>query len=129
MSSFFGLLLRGQYGKACWFEGGALSCNPVIITTNVNDNPFTRKLIQELQWLRTSRFNMEKLHARFMNRYRKPRSHMLLKKPWYTHPGNVDLPSAELINDDDSTSEVIDLDDDVKQLFENAIGPLPVSPR
>jgi hypothetical protein len=60
---------------------GLWACNSEVTTTNVNDNSFTRNLIEELESLSTSRFNIAMLHARLMRRYRKPGSHMLLTKP------------------------------------------------
>ena len=76
---------------------GLWACNSEVTTTGVNDNSFTRNLIQELKSLKTDRFNIAMLHARLMKRYRKPGPHMLLTEPWYTYLGDVALPSTELI--------------------------------
>lgn len=76
---------------------GLWACNSEATTTGVNDNSFTRNLIQELNLLATSRFNIAMLHARLMKRYRKPGPHMLLTEPWYTYLGDVAIPSVELV--------------------------------
>lgn len=74
---------------------GLWACNSEVTTTGVNNNSFTRNLIEELKSLSTSRFNIAMLHARLMRRYRKPGPHMLLTEPWYTYLGDVALPSTE----------------------------------
>ena len=75
---------------------GLWACNSEVTTTGVNDNSFTRNLIEELKSLSTSRFNIAMLHARLMRRYRKPGPHMLLTEPWYTYLGDAALASAEI---------------------------------
>lgn len=75
---------------------GLWACNSEVTTTGVNDNSFTRNLIEELKSLSTSRFNIAMLHARLMGRYRKPGPHMLLTEPWYTYLGDTVLASTEL---------------------------------
>ena len=75
---------------------GLWACNSEVITTGVNDNSFTRNLIEELKSLNTSRFNVAMLHARLMRRYRKPGPHMLLTEPWYTYLGDTALTSVEV---------------------------------
>jgi tetratricopeptide (TPR) repeat protein len=75
---------------------GLWACNSEVTTTGVNDNSFTRNLIEELQSLSTSRFNVAMLHARLMRRYRKPGPHTLLTEPWYTYLGDEICPSTEL---------------------------------
>jgi len=75
---------------------GLWACNSKVTTTGVNDNSFTRNLIEELESLSTSRFNIAMLHARLMRRYRKPGSHMLLTEPWYTYLGDIALASTEI---------------------------------
>ncbi len=76
---------------------GLWACNSEVTTTGVNDNSFTRNLIEELKLISISRFNIAMLHARLMRRYRRPGPHMLLTEPWYTYLGDAALPSAELI--------------------------------
>lgn len=75
---------------------GFWACNSDVQTTGVNDNSFTRNLIEELTDLNNTRFNIAMLHARLMRRYRKSGSHMLLTEPWYTYLGNAVSSSAEL---------------------------------
>jgi tetratricopeptide (TPR) repeat protein len=75
---------------------GLWACNSEVTTTGVNDNSFTRNLIEELQSLSTSRFNVAILHARLMRRYRRPGPHTLLTEPWYTYLGDEICPSTEL---------------------------------
>lgn len=75
---------------------GLWACNSEVTTTGVNDNSFTRNLIEELSSLSTSRFNIAMLHARLMRRYRKPGPHMLLTEPWYTYLGDTALASTEI---------------------------------
>ncbi|CAI6338130.1 unnamed protein product [Periconia digitata] len=75
---------------------GLWACNSEVTTTGVNDNSFTRNLIEELKSLSTSRFNIAMLHARLMKRYRKPGPHMLLTEPWYTYLGDTALASTEI---------------------------------
>ena len=75
---------------------GLWACNSEVTTTGVNDNSFTRNLIEELKSLSTSRFNIAMLHARLMRRYRKPGPHMLLTEPWYTYLGDTALASTEI---------------------------------
>ncbi len=75
---------------------GLWACNSEVTTTGVNDNSFTRNLIEELESLSTSRFNIAMLHARLMRRYRKPGSRMLLTEPWYTYLGDTALASTEI---------------------------------
>jgi hypothetical protein len=75
---------------------GLWACNSEVTTTGVNDNSFTRNLIEELKSLSSSRFNIAMLHTRLMRRYRKPGPHMLLTEPWYTYLGDTALPSTEI---------------------------------
>jgi tetratricopeptide (TPR) repeat protein len=75
---------------------GLWACNSEVTTTGVNDNSFTRNLIEELQSLSASRFNVAMLHARLMRRYRRPGPHILLTEPWYTYLGDEICPSTEL---------------------------------
>jgi len=75
---------------------GLWACNSEVTTTGVNDNSFTRNLIEELKSLSTTRFNIAMLHTRLMRRYRMPGPHMLLTEPWYTYLGDVALPSTEM---------------------------------
>lgn len=50
----------------------------------VNDNSFTKNLIEELKALSSSSYNVVMLHARLMRPYRKPGpgTRMLLTEPW-----------------------------------------------
>ena len=75
---------------------GLWACNSEVTTTGVNDNSFTRNLIEELRSLSTLRFNVAMLHARLMARYRKPGPHMLLTEPWYTYLGDTASASAAI---------------------------------
>ena len=75
---------------------GLWACNSEVTTTGVNDNSFTRNLIEELKSLSSSRFNITILHTRLMRRFRKPGPHMLLTEPWYTYLGDTVLPSTEI---------------------------------
>ena len=75
---------------------GLWACNSEVNTTGVNDNSFTRNLIEELRTGHTARFNVAILHARLMRRYRKPGQHQLLTEPWYTYLGDEVLSSVEL---------------------------------
>jgi hypothetical protein len=75
---------------------GLWACNSEVLTTGVNDNSFTRNLIEELKSLSTSRFNIAMLHNRLVGRFRKPGPHMLLTEPWYSYLGDSALASIEL---------------------------------
>ncbi|KAL9084542.1 MAG: hypothetical protein Q9159_005160 [Coniocarpon cinnabarinum] len=76
---------------------GLWACNSGLPTTCVDDNSFTRHLIEELKTLSTSSLiNIAMLHARLMRHVGKPGSPTLLKEPWYTNMGEVALPSAEI---------------------------------
>ena len=75
---------------------GLWACNSEVTTTGVNDNSFTRNLIEELKSLSTSRFNIAMLHARLMSRYRKSGPYMPLTEPWYTYLGDAASASAEI---------------------------------
>ena len=55
----------------CAGAKGLWACNSAVTTTGVNDNSFTRNLIEELTLLRNIRFNVAMLHARLMRRYRR----------------------------------------------------------
>lgn len=75
---------------------GLWACCSDVTTTGVNDNSFTRNLIEELKSLSASRFDVTMLHARLMKRYGRPGPHMLLTEPWYTYLGDIAIPSVEL---------------------------------
>ena len=75
---------------------GLWACNSEVTTTGVNDNSFTRNLIEELKALHATRFNIAILHARLMRRYRQPGDHQLLSEPWYTFLGDDVAPSVEI---------------------------------
>jgi hypothetical protein len=75
---------------------GLWACNSEVTTTGVNNNSFTRNLIEELTSLSTFRFNIAMLHARLMRRYQRPGPHMLLTEPWYTYLGDTALASTEI---------------------------------
>ncbi|KAL9060158.1 MAG: hypothetical protein Q9162_000772 [Coniocarpon cinnabarinum] len=76
---------------------GLWACNSGLPITCVDDNSFTRHLIEELKTLSTSSLiNIAMLHARLMRHVGKPGSPTLLKEPWYTNMGEVALPSAEI---------------------------------
>jgi hypothetical protein len=75
---------------------GLWACNSEVVTTSVNDNSFTRNLIEELKSPCTSRFNIAMLHNRLVGRFRKSGPHMLLTEPWYSYLGDSALASIEL---------------------------------
>lgn len=76
---------------------GLWACNSDVTTTGVNDNSFTRNLIEELKSRSGSPFSIAMLHASLMRRYRMPGPHQLLTEPWYTFLGDHAVPSTVLI--------------------------------
>lgn len=75
---------------------GIWACNSQDTTSDVNGNSFTRNLVEDLESLSDSRFNVAMLHASFMRRYRGPGPYPLLSKPCYANLGNSAFPSIIL---------------------------------
>lgn len=76
---------------------GLWACSSQAVTPTVNDNSFTRNMIQVLKDLCGTRYNVVILHQYLMTRYKKQGVPKLLTEPWYTYLGSKICPSAELI--------------------------------
>ena len=75
---------------------GLWASNSETEATGVNDNSFTRNLIEELKAHSAKPFSIPILHNRLMNRFKRRGPHQLLVEPWYTYLGDRMSPSIQL---------------------------------